>query len=171
MLTVVKKERIVFISVLILTSTILLIERLTTIEINNNVVLFFLVFTVLGNLSLIISQYLFVRLSKKYVVLLLLIVFSVCLAMAVLTWTNTWKTQVIFYRNSKHPQQTIEYRMRSKYGYAYEKQIVRKKKLLPFMDDIIAVDTNTIDKSKWIRVNENINEMMFPGEYVTLPDN
>lgn len=171
MLTVVKKERIVFISVLIITSTVLLIERLTTIEINNNVVLFFLVFTVLGNLSLIISQYLFDKLSKKYVVFLLLIVFSICLAMAVLTWTNTWKTQVILYRNSKHPQQTIEYRMRSKYGYAYEKQIVLKKKLLPYMDDISVVDTNTIDRSKWIRVNENVNEMMFPGEYIILPEN
>jgi hypothetical protein len=36
MLTIVKKERIVFILVLIATSSLLLVERLTTIEINNN---------------------------------------------------------------------------------------------------------------------------------------
>jgi hypothetical protein len=165
MLTIVKKERIVFISVLVVTSVLLLIERLTSIEINNNIVLFFLVFTVLGNLSLIISQYLFGELSKKYVVLLLSIVFLICLAMAILTWTNNWKTQAILYRNTKHPRQTIEYRMRSKYGFGFEKQIVRKKRIFPYIDDIVIADTTLIDKSKWIRVNEIVNEMGFPGEY------
>jgi hypothetical protein len=167
MLTLVKKERLVFISVLIVTSSLLVIERLTSIEINNNLMLFFLVFTVIGNLSLIISQYLFGELSKKYIVLLLLIVFSVCLGVAVLTWTNNWKTQAILYRNSKHPRQTIEYRMRSKYGYGFEKQLIRKKRILPYINDIAIADTSTIDKSKWIRVNEIVNEMGFPGEYVT----
>jgi len=164
--TIVKKERIVFISVLIVTSALLLIERLTSIEINNNFILFFLVFTVLGNLSLIISQYLFDKLSKKYVVFLLLTVFSACFAIAVLTWADNWKTQAIFYRNAEHPRQTIEYRMRSKYGYGFEKQIVRKKRILPFIDDIIIADTTKIDKSKWIRVNEIVNEMGFPGDYI-----
>ncbi|UPT71126.1 MAG: hypothetical protein M0D53_01540 [Flavobacterium sp. JAD_PAG50586_2] len=133
MLTLVKKERLVFISVLIATSSLLVIERLTSIEINNNLILFFLVFTVIGNLSLIISQYLFGELSKKYIILLLLIVFSVCLGVAVLTWTNNWKTQAILYRNSKHPRQTIEYRMRSKYGYGFEKQLIRKKEYCPIL--------------------------------------
>jgi len=164
--TIVKKERIVFISVLIVTSALLLVERLTSIEINNNFILFFLVFTVLGNLSLIISQYLFDKLSKKYVVFLLLTVFSACFAIAVLTWADNWKTQAIFYRNAKHTRQTIEYRMRSKYGYGFEKQIVRKKRILPFIDDIIIADTAKIDKSKWIRVNEIVNEMGFPGDYI-----
>jgi hypothetical protein len=167
MLTIVKKERIVFISVLIATSTLLLIERLTSIEINSNTILFFLVFTVIGNLALIISQYLFDTLSKKYVISLLIIVFTVCLGVAVLTWTNIWKTQSILYRNIKHPKQTIEYRMRSKYGFGYEKQIVRRKKVLPYINDIIVADTATIDKSKWIRVDEIVNEMGFPGDYVT----
>lgn len=167
MLTLVKKERLVFISVLIVTSSLLVIERLTSIEINNNLILFFLVFTVIGNLSLIISQYLFGELSKKYIALLLLIVFAVCLGVAVLTWTNNWKTQAILYRNSKHPRQTIEYRMRSKYGYGFEKQLIRKKRILPYINDIAIADTSTIDKSKWIRVNEIVNEMGFPGEYVT----
>lgn len=164
--TVVKKERIIFILTLIVTSTLLLIERLTSIEINNNFILFFLVFTVIGNLSLIISQYLFDKLSKNYVILLLVIIFSVCLVVAVLTWTNIWNTQAILYRNKKNPQQTIEYRMRNKYGFGFEKQIVRKKKILPYIDDIVVADTTTIDKSKWIRVNELVNEMGFPGEYI-----
>lgn len=167
MLTIVKKERIVFISVLLVTSTLLLIERLTSIEINSNTILFFLVFTVLGNLALIISQYLFDRLSKKYVISLLIIVFTVCLGVAVLTWTNTWKTQAILYRNKQNPQQTIEYRLRSKYGFGYEKQIVRRKKVLPYINDIIIADTTTIDRSKWIRVDEIVNEIGFPGEYST----
>jgi hypothetical protein len=95
-----------------------------------------------------------------------MVVFSVCLGVAVLTWANTWKTQSILYRNKQHPRQTIEYRMRSKYGYGFEKQIVRRKKILPLIDDIDVADTTVIDKSKWIRVDEIINEMGFPGEYV-----
>ncbi|WP_284653242.1 hypothetical protein [Flavobacterium terrisoli] len=171
MISNIKKERVVYISVLIIILALLLIERLTAVEINNNIILFLIVFTTIGTLSLIVSQYLFGELSRKYVILLFLIVFSVCLAVAVLTWADNWKTQSILYRNTKHPQQTIEYRMRSKHGYGFEKQIVRRKRILPYLDNIIVVDTTAIDKSKWIRVNEMVNEMGIPGDYVNLPDN
>lgn len=171
MLTLVKKERIVFILVLAVTLGLLLIERLTSIEINSNVCLFFLVFTVIGNLSLIISQYLFGTLPGKYVAVLLTIVFAVCFAMAVLTWTNNWKTQVILYRNARNTGETIEYRMRgNKFGFGFEKQIVQRKKMLPCLDDIKVADTSAIDKSKWIKVNETVNEMKFPGDYIHLPN-
>lgn len=142
--TIIKKERIIFISVLIVTLALLLAERLTSMEINSNFLLFFLVFTVIGNLSLIISQYPFDELTREYIVYLLLIVFSVCFGTAVLTWADNWKTQAIFYRNAKHPRQTSEYRMLTKYGYDFEKQII----LLGQFDETRIVKAREILKTR-----------------------
>lgn len=167
----IRKERIVCISVLAGSSALLLIERATPVEINNNFLLFFLVFAQLGSVSIMVSHYLFGELPPKYLLLLLLIVWAICTALAVLTWSNNWKTQIILYRNPECAAETIEYRMRDcKFGYGFEKQIVQRKRLLPFINEVKSADTATIDLSKWIRVNENVNEMKFPGEYVQLPN-
>jgi len=96
---------------------------------------------------------------------------SVCFLFAFLTWNGDWKTQTVIYRNIFHPSQTIEFRMRGdRFAFGYKKQIVERKKILPFIDLIKDVDTAKIDSAEWQLTNERINELKIPGDYVDLPE-
>lgn len=171
MLTIVKKERIAFMATFIVSAGLVLLDRLTALEINRNFVFFILLFLAIASLLLMVCQYLFGELSKKFIGLLFALVFSACFGMALLSWRSDWKTQTILYRNLSDPRETIEYRMRGNHaGFVFDKQIVRRKRLMPFIDRITAADTAKIDALKWAKVNEKVNEMGFPGEYVDLPD-
>jgi hypothetical protein len=170
MLTIEKKERIAFLATFILTAGLVLLDRLTTLEINRYYIFFIILFIAIGSLLLMVCQYLFGELSNKFIAFLMAIVFAACFGMAVLSWRSDWKTQTIIYRSLTNPKETIEYRMRgSNPGYVFDKQVVRKRRLFPFFDDITAVDTSKVDLSKWAKVDERVNEMEFPGEYVDLP--
>jgi hypothetical protein len=148
-----------------------LLDRLTTIEITRYYIFFILLFLAIGSVLLMICEYLFGELSKRFIAFLMAIVFAACFGMAVLSWRSDWKTQAVIYRNLSNPRETIEYRMRGgQPGYVFDKQIVRRRKLIPFFDKITAVDTTKVDPAKWAKVNEKVNEMGFPGEYVDLPD-
>ena len=171
MLTIEKKERVAFLATFIVAAGLILLDRLTTIEITRYYIFFILLFLAIGSVLLMICEYLFGELSKRFIALPMAIVFTACFGMAVLSWRSDWKTQTVIYRNLSNPRETIEYRMRGgQPGYVFDKQIVRKRKLIPFIDDITAVDTSKVEPSKWTKVNEKVNEMGFPGEYIDLPN-
>lgn len=170
MLNIVKKERIAFMSTFIVTAGIVLLDLLTAVDINSNALLFILIYIAICALLLMICQYLFGELSQRFIWLLFAVIFCVCFGMALLTWRNDWKTQTIIYRNAMHSNETIEYRMRVNHsGYLYDRQIVYRRKIMPYMDYIMGADTAGMDQSKWVRVDEKVNEMELPGEYVDLP--
>ncbi len=170
MLTIVKKERIAFILTFCVTAGIALLDRFTDLHVNNNVVLFIVHYIALCTLFLMISQYLFGELSKKIILLLFALLFSTCFGMAMLTWKSNWKTQTVIYRHVKCNNETIEYQMRSSHqGCFYDRQIVHRKRIIPYLDYIRRIDTSKINRSKWIKVDEKRNEMEFPGEYIDAP--
>ncbi|WP_291083669.1 hypothetical protein [Flavobacterium sp. BFFFF1] len=169
-LSLVKKERMVFLAVFVIAASVLALDRLTPMEISNSIILFVLVFTTLSSMFLMICQYLFGELSTRFVAMLFLLIFGICLGMAMLSWKSDWKTQAILYRNKKNNRQTIEYRMRTnRFGPGFEKQLIRRTKILPFLESVHFEDTISVDSATWNRVNEKVNEMGFPGEYIDLP--
>lgn len=170
MLNLVKKERIAYFSVFTLTGSILAADRLTAFEIGSNILLFWLLTICLCALFLMVFQYLFGVLTKRFVVMLFVMIFGLCFGTALLTWNNTWKLQTIIYRNIKHGNRTIEYRMRAdRFGSGFERQIIQRRKVFHLLDFIKTTDTTHIDTLAWKYVNEKINEMEFAGEYVDLP--
>ena len=168
--TLVKKERLAFMAAFAMSAGMLLLDRFTALEINNQFVLFLLLYVASCNLLLMAGQYLFGVLTLKFIGILFALILGVWLGLALLTWKSDWKTQTVIYRNAQNGSQTIEYRMRSRrFGQAYDRQIVRRERILPLLDITIPVDTATLRDPKWVRVDERTNEMNLPGDYVELP--
>jgi hypothetical protein len=51
-----------------------------------------------------------------------------------------------------------------KFSFGYKKRVVEIYSLAPFMEWRTDVDTLYIDKSKWERLDLQLNEMQFPKE-------
>ena len=150
---------------------LLLLDRYTSLCINNTIAHFILFYIAVSALPIIIVVYVF---GFKNITAILIVLFSslsICFLFAFLNWGGDWKTQTVIYRNIFHPSQTIEFRMRGdRFAFGYKKQIVKRKKILPFIDIIENVDTSNINTAEWQLTNERINELKIPGDYVDLPD-
>ena len=68
-----------------------------------------------------------------------------------------YKTQTILYRGIEDPGVTIEFQMKDVGGRGYLKRTVQVEPAF-FWDRITDVDLEAIDRSKWRRVDEDVNE-------------
>lgn len=168
----INKKRIILLFIFVMASAHLLVDHFTNVEINSDLIFYFLVFAATSSLGVMTCLYLFGGISNRVALLIIVSVFAGCFMSAASSWQSSWKTQTLIYRNLKHPKQTIEFRMRiTRSPYRYERQIVIRRRIMPNMDYIIAIDTAALDKSKWVYVNERKNEMGIPSDYVDLPFN
>jgi hypothetical protein len=155
----------------VVAALLLLLDRYTSLSINNTIAHFILFYIAVSAVPIIIVAYVF---GFKNITAILIVLFSslsICFLFAFLTWGGDWKTQTVIYRNIFHPSQTIEFRMRGdRFAFGYKKQIVERKKILPFIDIIKDVDTSKVDPAEWQLTNERINELKIPGDYVDLPE-
>jgi|GEM_PF-2722043 len=71
---------------------------------------------------------------------------------------RTWKTQNIIYRNKFDKEQRIEFQVKKEGRIGYSKRIVFIEENL-IWNTVEIVDTNMIDKRKWVRVEEYVNEL------------
>ncbi|CAM3445938.1 hypothetical protein FLLO111716_10930 [Flavobacterium longum] len=164
-------KRTLLLLLLVFSAGQIVLHHTTALDINSTPIFFLLVFLAVSSMLLLVGQYLLGGLSKAVVLLIYLSVFGGCFAVAVITWKGVWKTQTILYRNNENPSETIEYRMRTKrYSFDFERQIVQRKSILPYLDLIAPADTAQIDKTKWRFENVKVNEMGFSGEYIDLPE-
>lgn len=164
-------KRILLFLLLAFSAGQLALHYTTGLDINSTPIFFLLVFLAVSSLLLLAGHYLFGGLRKTVVLLIYLSVFGGCFAVAVVTWKGVWKTQTILYRNRENPSETIEFRMRTKrYSFEFERQIVRRRNLLPYLDFITPIDTAGIDETQWQYENDKVNEMGFSGEYIDLPE-
>lgn len=75
---------------------------------------------------------------------------------------SPYKTQEIIYRNKLNKNITIEYQMQDSGAFGYNRRIVKVSKGLIF-NSTESIDTSIIDKSKWDRVDEYVNELGLKG--------
>ena len=170
MITTAKKVLIVFTPLFILTAGLLLLDKLTAIDISSSIVFYILLYLATVSLLFMILRHSFGEQTWQLTGFFLGLVFCIIFGVALLSWKNDWKTQTIIYRNTKDSHKTIEYRMRAKHtGTLYDRQIVQVKKIVPYVEHVTQIDTAQFDRSNWARVDEKINEMELPGEYVELP--
>lgn len=74
-----------------------------------------------------------------------------------MTLVTPYKTQTILYRSIEDPGVTIEFQMKDVGGRGYLKRTVQVEPAF-FWDRITDVDLEAIDRSKWRRVDEDVNE-------------
>ncbi len=75
---------------------------------------------------------------------------------------SSYKTQGIIFRNKADKNITIEYQMQDSGAFGYNRRIVKVSNGLLF-DSTEAIDTSKIDKSRWDKVDEYVNELRLKG--------
>jgi hypothetical protein len=96
---------------------------------------------------------------KKFVIWIgVLIGLSV---VAIAYWMNNeqpYCTQHIYYRLISNPSVTIELQMQDIGARGYNRRIVKVTPCRVY-DSVVLIDTNTIDKKLWKKVDEEVNEL------------
>lgn len=143
-----------------ISTSLILLERLTPLEINNFYVRLFLYIISSSLLCFWIGWIFFGFKAVKRRWVIFLSVGVICLLKAYLTWGGDWKTQTILYVNSHNKSRTIDFQMRGDwYAFGYKKRIVERKKIIPFFDLTYEVDTTTLDKALWKRIDKKVNKL------------
>ncbi len=145
--------------IFLVSTSVIVIERLTPIYINNFYVRLFFYILSASLLVFWISWILFGFRAVRARIFIFAGVVIVCVAKAALTWGGDWKTQTILYKSTENNYQ-IEYQMRGDwFSFGYKDRIVERKKILPFFDCISDTDTTKLDAKKWKRIDKNVNQM------------
>ncbi len=160
-----KKSNLSIYIIFIFTATIVLLNRYTDFHINDYRVHFFFDFFAATSFVIIIGH-LFRKLRTNWSILLTFIVVGILFFLkAFLTWGGDWKTQTVLYRNIEDNNKTINFQMRAdRFSFGYKNRIEEIYRLAPFMEWTTDVDTLYIDKSKWEKLDLQLNEMQLPKQ-------
>ena len=160
-----KKSNLSIYIIFIFTATIVLLNRYTDFHINDYRVHFFFDFFAASSFIIIIGH-LFRKLRTNWSILLTFILVGIVFFLkAFFTWGGDWKTQTVIYRNIADKNKTINFQLRAdRFSFGYKDRIIEIYSLVPFMEWTTDTDTLTIDKSKWEKLDLQLNEMQFPEE-------
>ena len=149
----------------IISAAIVLLNRYTDFYINDYRVHFFFLFFALSSFVICVGHLFNKFKSIQSIIFIFFIVGVLCFLKAFFTWENDWKTQTVFYRNLEDKSKTINFQMRGRrFSFGYKERIICTKKLAPFMEWTTDVDTLHMDKSKWEKLNLELNELKLPTQ-------
>lgn len=151
--------------IFVVSATIILLNRYTSLHLSDYRVHFFFLFFAASSFVIIVGH-LFKKLrTTKSIFITFIAVGIICFLKAFLTWSGDWKTQTILYQNTADNNKTINAQMRAnRFQFGYNNRVIEIKELAPFIQWTTDVDTLTIDRSQWKKVNIRINELNLPKE-------
>ena len=153
------KTTIVFL-LFIITTTLTLVNRYTAFYINNSTLHFAIFFIAALTFVFIIAQFIGKLKSSRSQLTTFVIVGILCFIRSFLTWGGDWKTQTILYQNLSNKNKTIEFQMRGdRFSFGYKKRVINRLKLFPGFDWNSDIDTTTINRTQWKKINVYVNEM------------
>ncbi|MGE6354873.1 hypothetical protein ACQKCJ_13490 [Flavobacterium sp. NPDC079362] len=156
----IKKSTLPLYIIFVISAGIILLNRYTPFHINDYRVHFFFLFFAVSSLVILIGQF-FKKLQSIWSIILVFTGIGIlCALKAFFSWGGDWKTQTVLYRNIENKSQTINYQLRGdRFAFGYKKRVVSICHLAPFMEWITDIDTLYLDKSKWEKLNLQVNEM------------
>jgi hypothetical protein len=83
-----------------------------------------------------------------------------------LDWRGDWKTQTIIYTNNHLSNRTIEFQLQDKGSFGYNRRIVDRFKLFPFLSwtkKLTEENLANIDSLAWDKVDIHVNEQGLKG--------
>ncbi|MDQ8012727.1 MAG: hypothetical protein REI96_09790 [Flavobacterium nitrogenifigens] len=150
-------NKIIIYSAFIISTSILLLDKYSEIDINNPKLYYSL---------LIISTSFFISIlnifsNKKYqkIKTIVTIINIIVIFALYHTFSNFWKTQTIEYQNIENTNKTIDFEMKDIGALGYNRRLIEKTKILPGIDLVKEIDTNKIDLKKWKKVVIDVNEL------------
>lgn len=90
-----------------ITATLVLLNRYTSLYINNSIVHFTLLFIAAASFIVIAGHFFGKLKTNKSITVIFLMVSVLCFLKSFLTWGGDWKTQTVAYRNLDNPRRTI----------------------------------------------------------------
>jgi hypothetical protein len=160
----IRKSHLSLYILFLFTATIVVLNRYTEFHINDFRIHLFFNFFAASSFVVIVGHFFGKLQSFNSIFFTFLIVGLLVMLKAFFTWGGDWKTQTILYRNIENESKTINFQLRGdRFAFGYKKRIIEIHKLAPFMEWTTDVDTLTIDKKKWERVDLKLNQMKLPN--------
>lgn len=146
--------------IFVISISIILLNRYTHFHINDYRVHFFFLFFAASSLVIVIGQF-FKKLKTNWSIVTVFVLIGIlCGLKAFFTWGGDWKTQTVLYSNIENPAKTINYQLRGdRFAFGYKKRVAGIYRLAPFMEWTTDIDTLHLDKTKWTKLDLNLNEM------------
>ncbi|NRT17196.1 hypothetical protein HNP99_003577 [Flavobacterium sp. 28A] len=148
----------VFIVIFIISTGLIILNRITNLSISSALIYWFLIFTSYSTFFLLLNE-IFKRKYRKATRIFIIIIGFFCVGLFYITNLSFWGTQTIEYLNIADKNISIEYQMRDLGGLGFKTRIIEKTKILPYLNLIKEIDTTKINKSEWERVEIEKNEM------------
>lgn len=157
------KKSDLYLYIIFLTSTtIVVLNRYTNFHINDYRFHFLIDFVAASSFAIIIGHLLKKLHTYRAISFTIVIVGLLLYLKAYFTWGGDWKTQTLIFRNIEDKNKTINLQLRGdRFAFGYKKRIVEIYKLIPYMEWTTNIDTLKIDRSKWEKLNIELNEMQF----------
>ena len=153
-------KRILLAIIFLISTVLVLLERLTPFYINNALLHYTILFVSISSFVLIVGKLFFKVQHTRFVPLTLLVVAAICFGKYFISWRGVWKTQTVLYENTEHPGTSIDFQMRAdKLAFGYKKRVVERQRITPCADWTTKTDTLTLDFTKWKKVNLEVNEL------------
>ncbi|WP_432670747.1 hypothetical protein [Flavobacterium sp. SM2513] len=151
--------------IFVITASIVLLNRYTDFHLSDYRVHFFFLFFAASSFVVIVGH-LFKKLqTNKSIIITFVLVGTACFLKAFITWSGDWKTQTVLYRNIQNQNKTIDVQMRAnRFQFGYNDRVIAIYDIAPFMQWTSDIDTVAMDKSKWKKVDLQLNEMNLPTE-------
>ncbi|AWA30916.1 hypothetical protein HYN48_12990 [Flavobacterium magnum] len=155
--------------VFLLFMAVALLDKFSSVYINTMYVKLIVWLVPLTLLSFWLGWILFGYRSVRLRPVIFLGVLLLCWGNAFLRWGADWKTQNILYESLSNPKLAIEYQMRGdRFSFGYKERIVKREKIMPFVDYINDIDTSALQHSAWRRVDRVVNELRLK-DYQDIP--
>lgn len=150
-----KNSRVLLYFVFVFSSAIVLLNRFTNLHITDYRVHYFFDLITATSFVFIVAHF-FNKLQTTWSKILTFMVIGIVIATkAFLTWSADWKTQTILYQNKSDQNKTINLQFRAdRFSFSHKKRVVQIHSILPFIEWTTAIDTLTLDKAKWYKLNK-----------------
>ncbi|MFN7099770.1 MAG: hypothetical protein ACK4M4_05295 [Flavobacterium sp.] len=153
-----KNSRVSLYFVFVFSSTIVLLNRYTSLHITDYRVHYFFDLIAATSFVFIVAHF-FNKLQTSWSKIFTFILIAIAIATkAFLTWSADWKTQTILYQNKSDQNKTINLQFRAdRFSFSHTKRVVQIQYILPCIEWTTDIDILTLDKAKWYKLN-NTND-------------
>jgi len=150
-------KRLTIFGLFIISSTLLLLDSFTPLDITNSIVIFFIRLLSYSTFAIILIGFLLKQKGDKLILYTGLTVGFLFVVSFPFSWNLEWKTQTIMYQNLHLANRTIEFQMQDFSAFGTNRRTVDRMKIFPYFDWTKETNTENMDTLTWEKVDIDIN--------------
>jgi hypothetical protein len=150
-------KRLTILGLFIITTTLLLLDSFTPLDITNSIVIFIIRLLSYSTFAILLIGFLLKQKGEKLILYSGLTVGFLFIISFPFSWNLEWKTQTIMYQNLHLANRTIEFQMQDMGALGSSSRTVDRMKIFPYFDWTKKINTDNIDTLTWKKVDIDIN--------------